>query len=222
MFANKHSKSIVIIKRFFIHYCFNPMLILLIQNNLSPKMSEDEDKDLFLKQMIGVKPIKKQNKVQAVLVKPPIKVNKTEKSIQISYPRKFKAGITLNIIDDDSENMGSESILSYGLGRLSKTHKDQVVKGDIPIEARLDLHGMHRFEAQDRLHDFLNHVQAQNIRHLLIIHGKGSLHGETPILKQHIYRWLKQQPQILMMHSAHAKHGGTGALYVILKKHGSS
>ncbi|NBX85588.1 MAG: hypothetical protein EBQ95_08310 [Gammaproteobacteria bacterium] len=200
--------------------------------------NSDDDIHLFRSLMKGVEPLKKGQKTVNLKESPPIvhikpKINKRnigpsshdnldkishslEKKIKKHKP--FQPGVTLNISLDYSEPITSTSILKHGLESLSQQHQDRLVKGQLHIDARIDLHGLERFEAQDRLNKFINHARGHANRNLLVIHGKGSKHGETPILKQHLFLWLRQYPHVLAIHSAHPKHGGTGAIYVILKK----
>jgi DNA-nicking Smr family endonuclease len=132
--------------------------------------------------------------------------------------RSFKPQVHINVEFQNEEPITSQSILNYGLEKLSLSQQDRIKKGQIQLDARIDLHGLERFDAQDHLQRFINHARAHHNRYLLIIHGKGSKHGETPILKQHLFYWLRLNPYVLTLYSAHSKHGGTGALYVILKK----
>ncbi len=197
--------------------------------------TNDDEKELFIKHMSGVKPLKKTNKIKPikhspVKAKPIKKVDTTNHELSstesktliiktVKTHKRFKEGVTINANIQFEENITSESILSYGLEKLSTTHQQKIIKGQIQLDAKIDLHGLERYEAQQHLQRFLNHAHAHHRRNLLIIHGKGSRQGETPILKQHLYHWLKFYPHLLALHSAHRKHGGTGAMYVILKKH---
>lgn len=42
--------------------------------------------------------------------------------------------------------------------------------------------------------------------------------GRKPMIKSHVNTWLRQHPQVLGFSSCLAKHGGTGAVYIILKR----
>jgi DNA-nicking Smr family endonuclease len=87
--------------------------------------------------------------------------------------------------------------------------------GQYNVNAILDLHGMTVALAQHALSDFLTACQQQDIRHVLIIHGKGR-DPDKPILKNKLNHWLRQTEQVLAFCSA-TKHGRGGALYVLLK-----
>lgn len=88
-----------------------------------------------------------------------------------------------------------------------------------PIEARLDLHGLNSIAAEARLKSFVEQAYANDYRAVLVITGKGM--AENGILKRNAPEWLAD-PQlshiVAGISQAHARHGGTGALYVALKR----
>ena len=66
---------------------------------------------------------------------------------------------------------------------------------------------------------FNNEVTARAVRKCRIIHGKGlSSPGREPVLKRHILGWLKKMDTVIAVSSATPRDGGTGAVYVLLKK----
>jgi DNA-nicking Smr family endonuclease len=87
------------------------------------------------------------------------------------------------------------------------------------IEARLDLHGLNAIAAEARLKAFVTQAFQNDYRAILVITGKGL--SENGILKRHTPEWLAA-PELSHMvagiSQAHARHGGTGALYVALKR----
>ena len=92
-------------------------------------------------------------------------------------------------------------------------------RGQYAIEAELDLHGNTVPEARERIVTFLNHSRARGIRCVRIIHGKGkSSEGKLPVLKGKVNAWLRQKHEVLAFCSARPNDGGTGAVYVLLRK----
>jgi DNA-nicking Smr family endonuclease len=90
-------------------------------------------------------------------------------------------------------------------------------RGQLPIEAELDLHGMTRHEARQALLAFLERASHWGLRHLRIIHGQGHRsHPAPPILKSHVSHWLPQHPAVLAYCPAPRRQGGEGALLVLL------
>lgn len=90
--------------------------------------------------------------------------------------------------------------------------------GHYPVDASLDLHRRTVAEAREDVWGFIRECLRREARVLIITHGKGR-HSDTPaILKSHVNKWLRQLPDILAFHSAQPRHGGTGAVYVLLRK----
>ena len=91
-----------------------------------------------------------------------------------------------------------------------------------PIEARIDLHGYGRFQAQDALTAFLTTAQARGYRAVLVITGQGR-RGGTGVIRGSVHEWLTG-PALRGVVSGYAAaarhHGGDGALYVTLKRPG--
>ena len=89
-----------------------------------------------------------------------------------------------------------------------------------PIEARIDLHGHGRFQAQDALTAFLVEAQARGYRSVLVITGQGR-RGGTGVIRASVHEWL-QAPALRAVVSGFApaarKHGGDGALYVTIRR----
>lgn len=89
-----------------------------------------------------------------------------------------------------------------------------------PIEARFDLHGFGRFQAQDALTAFLLGAQARGYRSVLVITGQGR-RGGTGVIRASVHEWL-QGPALRGVVSGFAAaarhHGGDGALYVTIRR----
>lgn len=94
-------------------------------------------------------------------------------------------------------------------------------RGQFSINTELDLHGMTVAVARGELVDFINHCQIKRTRCIRIIHGKGhGSPGKQPVLKTKLNIWLQQIDVVLAFCSARPIDGGTGAVYVLLKKSG--
>ena len=179
-----------------------------------PKDSlSDEDKALFRQMMKGVKPLEKTKKAEL----PSSKATLT--------PKKAK-NLETETIDTDhyyrsdyyTKEVKADSILSYCNHSIPSKRLRELKTGLIPWQARLDLHGLRPEAARQALIKFIKEQNILAHRCLLIIHGKGSHRGEAPVLKNLVNHWLPQFPQILAFHSALARDGGAGALYVLLKR----
>ena len=90
--------------------------------------------------------------------------------------------------------------------------------GRYPIQGSLDLHGCTAKEARIEMFEFLNVALAKGWRTLLIAHGRGELSATPARIKSRVAHWLEQIPEVIAFHSAQNRHGGTGAVYALLKK----
>jgi len=98
---------------------------------------------------------------------------------------------------------------------------DKLAKGRLPIEARVDLHGMTQDEAYSLLYTFLSRAHARGARYVLVITGKGSSSGGDGVLKRMVPGWLSTptfRPFVSSHDHAARGHGGGGALYVRLRR----
>ncbi|MFO7642494.1 MAG: Smr/MutS family protein [Candidatus Competibacteraceae bacterium] len=92
-------------------------------------------------------------------------------------------------------------------------------RGQFRVGAALDLHGMTVVRAREALVDFLHEVRRENLSCVRIIHGKGNgSRHRGPVLKQKINHWLRQRDEVLAFCSARPVDGGTGAIYVLLRR----
>jgi DNA-nicking Smr family endonuclease len=74
-------------------------------------------------------------------------------------------------------------------------------------------------EAKSALREFVKDAAVRGLTCIRVIHGKGIGSGERgPILKSKVNNWLRRWDEILAFVSTKQVHGGTGAVYVLLKK----
>ena len=73
--------------------------------------------------------------------------------------------------------------------------------------------------ASAALDRFLEESRRRGWRCVRIVHGKGfGSRSGVPIMKAHVDRWLRARPEVLAFCSATPPDGGTGALYVLLRR----
>ena len=92
----------------------------------------------------------------------------------------------------------------------------RLVRGDMQIDRRLDLHGYTAARAEIRLKRFIEDASYAGSRCVLVITGKGA-----GVLKGHMPRWLKKPPLlslVLALAEARPADGGSGAFYVLLRR----
>ena len=93
--------------------------------------------------------------------------------------------------------------------------------GRYEAQSRLDLHRMTTARARREIFEFIEESQQLGLRSVLVIHGKGEGGEKTDrgsILKGCVNLWLRELDIVQAFHSAQPQHGGTGAVYVLLRK----
>jgi len=103
---------------------------------------------------------------------------------------------------------------------IDRSTRRRLTQGQLPIEARLDLHGMTAAQAERHLLRFINLAVGDGKRCVLVITGKGA--NNNGVLKRLVPMWLKSPPlgdKILALSQAVPSDGGDGALYVMLRRH---
>jgi len=112
--------------------------------------------------------------------------------------------------------VGSETIINHKQTGVSNKILRNLRKGQYNVEAKLDLHGMATDEAFKEVSAFIHACQTDEVRVVLIVHGKGQ--RGAPILKNRLNHWLREMPAVLAFCSAAQKHGGSGAVYLMLRR----
>ena len=99
---------------------------------------------------------------------------------------------------------------------IDRRTQKRLFRGDVPVDRWLDLHGLSAARAESRLVQFIETAARDECRCVLVITGKGA-----GILRGHVPDWLKRQPlspHILALAEARPHDGGSGALYVLLRR----
>lgn len=112
------------------------------------------------------------------------------------------------------------------LAPLENRLRTQLRRGQQSVDAVIDLHGMRQDEAHLALRAFLRREQGRGTRLALVVTGKGaagaSLFGdERGVLRRVVPHWLRLpdlRPFVVGFEEAQARHGGSGALYVRLRR----
>jgi DNA-nicking Smr family endonuclease len=104
-------------------------------------------------------------------------------------------------------------------GGVDRATVERLKRGQINIEARIDLHGLDQRQAFADLMCFIEASTSADRRAILVITGKGAVGGG--VLRRNVPGWLMSSPlagRILTVQQAHPRHGGNGALYVLLRR----
>jgi DNA-nicking Smr family endonuclease len=105
---------------------------------------------------------------------------------------------------------------------IDRANAERLKRGRHPITARLDLHGLTQAEAHRELVDFVEASYHSGRRCVLVITGRGLGPDGPGVLKNAVPRWLEEpapRRRILAMAPAQPRHGGAGAIYLLLHRH---
>jgi DNA-nicking Smr family endonuclease len=122
------------------------------------------------------------------------------------------------------EDRADRTVAAPTLDRFSgidRANAERLKRGHHPIEGRLDLHGMSQVKAHRALVEFIRISRDAGRRCVLVITGRGLGPSGSGVLKGAIPRWLEEpelRRQILARAPAQPRHGGAGALYLLLRR----
>ncbi len=111
-----------------------------------------------------------------------------------------------------------DEVLSFTRDSTQDSTFRKLKLGKYDIHARLDLHGFTLEQAREEVLSYLKKCQKMGVRALIIVHGKGERTNPQAQLKSFVSQWLEQIKEVQCFHSTQRHQGGTGALYVLLKK----
>ena len=126
-----------------------------------------------------------------------------------------------SLMDELSESdfLETGEHLSYTQPGVQRNVLKKLKTGRYSIQAEIDLHGLYVEEARTELSAFLKAAQQNRKLCVRIIHGKGRKNAERgPRLKPAVNQWLQRNKNVLAFCSARNNDGGTGAVYVLLKR----
>ena len=132
-----------------------------------------------------------------------------------------EAAVMLEAISDEFDVqslLDTDDALSYRSADIGPEVVRKLRRGVWAIQAQLDLHGLRRDEARERLAAFIREAARSGQRCVRVVHGKGNgSPGREPVLKDKVKRWLVQKNQVIAFTQARAADGGHGALLVLLR-----
>lgn len=169
--------------------------------------NDDDDGALFRAAMKDVRPLKDRGGRHAHRPAPEPRPRQREAD---------ERAVLQEMMDGPLPDVGDE--LSYRAPGLQDAAFRRLQRGTLHLGAELDLHGMRAAEARLAVAGFLAEARGRGLRCVRIIHGKGlRSKGDGPVLKQRVDHWLRQRDDVLAFCSARREHGGTGAVYVLLR-----
>lgn len=172
-----------------------------------------KDKDAFLKSIFGTLPLKKKDRIKNEIPKnKPYVIKKNKLKTNSQETKNFKK---------------LKSIYLYGKSEINKKLK----KGKIPIDKKIDFHGLSVLDAEDLFLKTIASSYKKNLRCLLFVTGKGILKKNRDEnegiklyygkIRENFFSWIKKieiQKYILSVEQAGIEHGSDGAFFVYLRK----
>lgn len=119
--------------------------------------------------------------------------------------------------DEAALSTGDE--LSFRRPHVPEGVLTKLRRGHFAVDAEIDLHGLTAIEARGALREFIAEASERHMTCVRVIHGKGRRSGPRgPVLKNLVNHWLQRSNDVLAFGSARAVDGGSGAIYVLLRR----
>jgi len=173
-----------------------------------------KDVDLFAKAMAGVKPLAGRKPRRPNAVSPRPEAEGPLKSLKNSGAAVGMTAARELTLQDQS---------------FDRDVSRQLSRGKLVPQDSLDLHGMTLAAAERAVSDFLDRATARDLRIVLIVTGKGlRLQGGRVLggrIRAEFLGWLERadnRRRVRGVRPAHARHGGSGAFYVLLRRRSSA
>ena len=177
-----------------------------------------DDENAFLKSIKGTSPIKKNNKLE-------------KETILIKTIKKEKVKVEREPIVKEKDELKNNSLRSTPFNTKYTTLNKKLKKGKIPIDKKIDFHGMSVFEAETLFSEIVINCYENHSRCLLFVTGKGVLKKNNENsdqvrlyygkIRSGFFSWVKKnelQKYILAVEQAGVEHGADGAFFVYLRK----
>lgn len=183
-----------------------------------PEPPELSDAELFRQEMFGVSRISTQasGRERPLEQEREVIVQKSDDAeVYAQLSDLVTGGGTFDISDSDEYIEG----LATGLDRRLLA---RLRHGDYAVQGHVDLHGLNREDARVKVEQFMQESRLRGHRCILIIHGRGlNSKDQIPVLKEAVRLWLTRgriARNVLCFATARPTDGGTGAVYVLLRR----
>ncbi|MFQ6003900.1 MAG: Smr/MutS family protein [Woeseia sp.] len=175
-------------------------------------MDKDDDASLFRRLMSDARPLNHD------AAPPP----KNRPRARARFRRSDERQVLRESLESDAESIefASGQNLSFKRPQVSRRSFRRLARGNFSVQSEIDLHGLTAVEAKTALAGFIEDSIERGHLCVRVVHGKGlGSGGRVPILKRKVDKWLRQWDKVLAFVSARQVDGGTGAAYVLLKRH---
>jgi len=171
-----------------------------------------DDSGLFRRLMAGARPIDLDKRAPDYRPKPLPKAR---------FRRVDEQSVLAESLEGDIDEIetGAGEALRFNRPSVGKRTMRKLARGNYSVQGEIDLHGLTVPEAKDALRGFIKESGFRGHTCVRVVHGKGLGSGQRgPILKTKVNNWLRRWNEVLAFVSTRQVHGGTGAVYVLLRK----
>ncbi len=175
---------------------------------------DDDDRSAFSQAMKGVKPLAGRARSQPPPGNPAARRPTAPETPVASRPTAPETPVAFEITHSGERLEGRAP-------GIDAKHLRRLRSGDVPVDVRVDLHGLRGEEARAAVRTALLGAAEAGQRCALVIHGRGSGSQDGPVLKRALPTWLAEPPLgawVMAFASATAADGGSGATYVLLRR----
>jgi DNA-nicking Smr family endonuclease len=172
----------------------------------------DEDIDLFRRLMEDARPIERDKRAPDYKPQPVARAR---------FRREDERAVLRESLEADIEEIetGASESLRFERPSVGRRTMRKLARGNFAVQGEIDLHGMTVPEAKAALKQFVDEATDRGHTCIRVVHGKGLGSGERgPVLKGKVNNWLRRWREVLAFVSTRQVHGGTGAVYVLLRK----
>jgi len=171
-------------------------------------MHDDDDRQAFADATRDVKPLKPTDRLPP---KPP-----RPKALAKHSREAEQAAIRDSLAGQWHESVNGE--VEFRRPGVSPRVLRDLRRGRFSVEAELDLHGMTQAQTEIELKAFIAECIERRIGCMRVVHGKGTRSGPGgPVLKNLVHGLLARTDEVLAYTSAVNRHGGSGAVLVLLR-----
>ncbi|MFT6287774.1 MAG: DNA-nicking Smr family endonuclease [Halieaceae bacterium] len=177
------------------------------------------DDDLFQTEMSGVEPLKRTPRATRSAAATAAEDASLAHRRQAAVASLAADGNPLR--EEGVEPLDHWFVLEFKRPGIQNGVYRKLKQGRYEMEARLDLHQMTVKQARNELFSFIQESHHLGLRSILLVHGKGQSRPDqerSSILKGCANQWLRELDVVQAFHSAQVRHGGTGAVYCLLRK----
>ena len=189
-----------------------------------PAPEQDSEEALFRRAMQDVQPLSKKKSGREVIPRKDTAESPPSRQDDETKYRQYLQDLVQGRTEFDIQF--TNEYFQGSIKGLDSKIMHKLKAGQYSPQAHLDLHGLTSEQAWELLVEFIRESYMAGNRCLLVIPGRGK---NSPlgwsVLREQIQSWLTRDPLkrvLLAFSTAQPRHGGSGALYVLLRKYKKS